>query len=811
MRLKPPDGSAATPAPRSAVWIRAYVLVVFLAGMFAIGWSVKALWTEPIGSRWLILAGLTWLSATFSLKVPHVPVTISISETFVFMILLLFGGPAATMAVAVDGLITSLHRRNLQTRRLLFNFTEPAISVSLAAAAYYWISGTPPLAQAPAHLGTLIGPTLVMACVYFLANSGLTALAVAAETGRSAWQLWRGHFLWLSINYFGGASISLLLALNTREVTLSSLMAMVPLLALLYLTFKTWIRRIDDATQHLSQLNHLYLATVESLSMAIDAKDQVTHGHIRRVQKYALELARALGLEEDRDLKALEAAALLHDMGKVAVPDHILNKPGRLTPAEYEKMKLHAVIGADILSAVEFPFPVVPIVRHHHENWDGTGYPDGLQGENIPIGARILSVIDCYDALTSDRPYRRALTKAQALEIINERRGNMYDPAVVDIFVTIVDRLPAIDDSGGPRIEALDRIARMASEPPEREAYAPYVSSASFAEQILQLCDLSEVIGGHASLDDLTHLLSRHLRRMHPASLVVFYMIDYERDVLRAIHWSGTGEDKIPGLELALGDGLSGWVAVNRKSIRNSQPSLDFGDRLASLPTPMRSTLSTALRVGENAIGAVSLYSPDADAFTADHQQILELVAGPIAAAVQRARQFEVQRQSDLTDPETGLPNHRYLTHLLTTHGFSESLLMHSLGVLAVEWEHSLKAPDVLRRLADATRAAIRVTDLMFRQDDQQLVVLIPDCDPETGQMVADRVAASILGALDSEAAAVRVGLACAPIDGDTLTELVQAAQSRLRRQRTAGQVLAVVTRPPNTDDLPGAQRAIPA
>src|SRR4029450_7942592 len=130
-----------------------------------------------------------------------------------------------------------------------------------------------------------------------------------------------------------------------------------------------------------------------------------------------------------------EAASLLHDMGKLAVPEDILNKPGKLTPAEFEKMKLHASVGADILSAIEFPYPVVPIVRHHHENWDGSGYPDGLTGAEIPLGARILSVVDCFDALASGRPYRRRMTEAEALTIIADRRGQMYDPVVVDAFM----------------------------------------------------------------------------------------------------------------------------------------------------------------------------------------------------------------------------------------------------------------------------------------------------------------------------------------------------------------------------------------
>ena len=139
--------------------------------------------------------------------------------------------------------------------------------------------------------------------------------------------------------------------------------------------------------------------------MAIDAKDQITHGHVRRVQLYAGGLARAIGMKDQGEIRAVEAAALLHDMGKLAVPEYILNKPGRLTPAEFEKMKLHATVGADILASIEFPYPVVPIVRHHHERWDGAGYPAGLKETEIPLGVRILSVVDCFDALTSDRPY----------------------------------------------------------------------------------------------------------------------------------------------------------------------------------------------------------------------------------------------------------------------------------------------------------------------------------------------------------------------------------------------------------------------
>src|SRR5205085_2678373 len=213
--------------------------------------------------------------------------------------------------------------------------------------------------------------------------------------------------------------------------SLVAVVIILPLLAIFHLTLRASFGRLDDAQQHLHAMDRLYLSTIETLAMAIDAKDDVTHSHVRRVQTLALALSRELGMSGESELKASEAAALLHDTGKLAVPEHILNKPGGLTPAEFEKMKLHADIGADILSLVGFPFPVVPIVRCHHENWDGSGYPNGVKGTDIPVGARILSVVDCFDALTSDRPYRKRLTSADALQVLRERSGTMYDPDLV--------------------------------------------------------------------------------------------------------------------------------------------------------------------------------------------------------------------------------------------------------------------------------------------------------------------------------------------------------------------------------------------
>ena len=239
----------------------------------------------------------------------------------------------------------------------------------------------------------------------------------------------------------------MLLMLLTRFSTLDSLILIMPLPVILYVTFRHAIGRAADQIDHLAKVNRVYVGAIEALAHAVDVKDEVTHDHTRRVQDLAVNLARAIGVEDEEEIQAIKAASLLHDVGKLAIPEHILNKPGRLTPAEYEIMKRHAPIGADILSVVGFPFAIAPIVRNHHENWDGSGYPDGVAGERIPIGSRILAVVDCYDALTSDRPYRARMEDSEALNIIGDRRGTMYDPRVVDAFFSLRGASMAVDAS----------------------------------------------------------------------------------------------------------------------------------------------------------------------------------------------------------------------------------------------------------------------------------------------------------------------------------------------------------------------------
>src|SRR3954470_3233485 len=426
---------------RLSGWARVYVWTVAGAGVCAIAQSCYVLYSSRIGWSWFLLAILTLVSGSATVKLSSVPATISISETFVFTSVLLFGPAAGTLTVALDALVISLWlaRKGHPFYRIAFNICALPASLWLGAHIFYDVWGQPPLSglSSAIEIGALLAPLIVFTVTYYLLNSWLIAFAISFEKQLSPIAIWKNNFAWLSLNYFGGASVAALLVTYTRDIDFAYLAFVLPLLAVLYFTFSMSLGRVEDANKHLSELNSLYMSTIETLAMAIDAKDQITHGHIRRVQHYAIGLARTIGVKDSAQIRAIEAASLLHDMGKLAVPEYILNKPGVLTAAEFEKMKMHASVGADILSAISFPYPVVPIVRHHHENWDGTGYPDGLRGSQIPIGARILSVVDCFDALTSDRPYRPRLSDEDALDILRQRRGTMYDPLVVDAFMNV--------------------------------------------------------------------------------------------------------------------------------------------------------------------------------------------------------------------------------------------------------------------------------------------------------------------------------------------------------------------------------------
>jgi putative nucleotidyltransferase with HDIG domain len=395
---------------------------------------------------------------------------------------------------------------------------------------------------------------------------------------------------------------------------------------------RSWFGRLEDAQQHLADVHRLHLSTIEAFSTAIEAKDGVTSDHIHRVQAYAMGLARVLGVTDAETLKALEAAALLHDTGKLAIPEHILNKPGKLTAQEFETMKAHVDIGADILSTIDFPFPVVPIVRAHHEHWNGTGYPRGLSGHDIPIGARILSVVDCFDALTSDRPYRPALAESAALEIIQKGRGTQYDPEVVDAFARSYREL-APTSLPQPRLEALLASMRStAAAPAAGLAPSPVpvpAGPAAPTSELLAFVSLARLASGTPTLADVGALADGHLRQLAPGATIALFGLDASGTAVTAHFTAGPAAECVNGVSMRLGERLTGWVAANMRSMANADPRLDLG---AGTPSGLRHATATPLVVDGELTGALTVYG--AEPLTDDQSRTLDMIAPQLAVAV---------------------------------------------------------------------------------------------------------------------------------------------------------------------------------
>jgi len=611
------------------------VAVVAAIGAAVLLHSLAGVAFVPRPYEWMLFAALAIATGSFSVKIASVVATISISDTFFITLALLFGPAPAAIAVAVDSLIMSW-RLGHAWRRIMLNMAAPAVSIWAGAQVFFLIARVPALAHSDVAVGSLIAPLLLMTLIYFALNSGLIATAVGLESGQSPVDIWRHHFQWLGIGYMASASLAFCFVLLIQQVSFLAAIVILPMLAVFHLTLKASYGRLEDARRHLADVDRLYLSTVETLAMAIDAKDDVTHSHVRRVQAYAVGMARALGFTDESTLKAIEAAALLHDTGKLAVPEHILNKPGKLTPSEFEKMKLHVDVGADILSLVDFPYPVVPIVRCHHENWDGTGYPRGVKGEAIPIGARILSVVDCFDALTSDRPYRRAMTEDAALGILRERRGKMYDPAVVDMFIKVFRDIPVASHDAAETTEVMQRIAQSKHEAPVVEApAAPSTFAAS--SNLLACVSLARVAGGEGSLADVLALSSKLVNDILPEATGAWFVPDQARDQLVVADAFGPAATVLAGFSVDVGDRLTGWVAASRQPILNSDASLDLGGRQEGHEPRLLTCMSVPLVAGEALVGVLSLYSAEAEGFNDDRGRLIQMIAPHLATAMSAA------------------------------------------------------------------------------------------------------------------------------------------------------------------------------
>src|SRR5579883_847051 len=476
-------------------------------------------------------------------------------------------------------LLQTAGRAKRRAIQITFRVCLNAVAATVTYLAYHAI-------QTQWQLENATLPILAAAITYFLVHSLASATGTALRTRRPVYEIWRGYF-WSLPYHLVGAAIALGIGWCNRLYHWQSSLLLLPAIYVLYWSYRLYLGKLESEKRHTDEMADLHLRTIEALALAIEAKDHTTHDHLQRVRIYANEVAKELKISPE-EVEALNAAALLHDIGKLAIPEHIISKPGRLTPEEFEKMKIHPVVGAEILERVQFPYPVVPIVRAHHEKYDGSGYPFGLKGEEIPIGARILSAVDFLDALASDRQYRRAMALEEVMERLKLESGRSFDPRVVNVLMRRYKDLEKLIEK---RPEAV-QWSRLSTDVKVERGEAPaagfvttglkdnkeatFLASIAAARQEAQaLFELSQDLGASLSLDETLSVFSVKLKRLVPYDSIAIYVL--RGSLLVPEHVSGDNFRLFASLKIPMGQGLSGWVAQNRKPIINGNPSVEPG------------------------------------------------------------------------------------------------------------------------------------------------------------------------------------------------------------------------------------------
>jgi diguanylate cyclase (GGDEF)-like protein/putative nucleotidyltransferase with HDIG domain len=751
--------------------------------------------------------------------------TKSVADMFIFLAAMMYAGvgsngtvaPAVVLA-AVVGFISSW--RESDRRLTVFTTAASVVSTFVAASLYgLLINVTANVnTQQTLTLSELLLPVCVLALTqYFLSTIGVAAFA-AFDSGE-ALALSKESLLWTSITQVAGAASAGLFyaALETRSPIHLFIGALIT--GLVYLLYRFNDQRVEeirraeaDKMRHIQEMADLHMNTIESLAIAIDAKDQTTHGHVRRTQIYANEMGRLLNVST-AETQALLAGALLHDIGKLAVPEYILNKPGKLTESEFAKMKIHPIVGAEILRRVNFPYPVEDIVRYHHEKWDGTGYPEGLKGEKIPLVARIISVVDFYDATRCDRPYRKGMKREDSLGLLVKMAGTSFDPRIVEIFTRNVeefDRLIAsqdIQEQVQPELETFRNNAKpdtgFASETmgkPDNQSGFRSITQAQ--REVFALHEIAQTIGSSLNLNDTVTLVSSKLRAIVPFDTCIIYIIDEKSGKAVAIHVAGDHADTLLRRRISVGDGITGWVIANARTMCNTAPELDLVGVPEEIAKSICGVLVSPLVREDGAFGAITLYSKTLSTYSTEHVRLLESVSLHASSALNNAITFEKTRESALIDPLTELPNARsfYMT-LEQRVAECQRLNREPVTILSMDLDDFKKVNDMyghavgdrlLASVAEVIRKQLRQMDMLARYAGDEFIAIMPMASGDTATLAAERIRAAVekheftVRTGRTARVGLSLGIACFPKDGDTVELLLTSADRNMQRDKHA-------------------------
>ena len=763
----------------------------------------------------VLLAGAIVISG---LKVPlpmaRGKATLSMSYFTDFLALVLLGADQGMIicgaSAAAQCLLNARGRPSII--RTLFSAATLVITVQATGVVTNAVGGFPN--DAPL---VLTQTTIAAIVLFFALNSWLVATAVALDKKEPIAQTWYDHFLWTAPACFIGAGLAVLLSATARDFVWVLVLAFGPL----FVTFKAYriyLGRVEEQQQHVKEISDLHLASVEALARAIDARDQTIENsrtgenHVRRLQAWATSLAEAAGMTPD-DVEAVKVGALLHDIGKLAVPEHILTKPGRLTAKEFARVRIHPVVGAEIIKAVPFPYPVAPLIRSHHERWDGGGYPDGLRGEETPLGARVLAVVDYFDALTSTRPYHGPTDREQAVLTLQSEAGRALDPLLVDLFISI---LPKLDKPQSGLPSPVRCAAKAGHSVPPSIGFADDSARASSSwvyqnislatQEMRALHDIAQTLGTRLSVDDTMALLTSKLNRLVPGSSWVLFLHERGDDVLRCRFATGLPVEVTSRLTIPNGKGPSGWAARHRTGVLNAHAAADFeAAGQVTAGRAFQSALAYPLIDGDELIGTLTVYHVDPEPFRDEHRHVLDHISPQVASVLRNAVAFERMRDVSFTDPLTELPNSRALAEFLRqcvvdakNNPTPTALIMIDLDDFkAVNDGHGHQKGDAaLKAVAETIRTHVRGSDFCARYGGDEFVVVLAGCDrteaEERAHYLQDAVARVVLDTADGDRVTlgISVGVSVFPDDGVTIDSLITAADRRMYLNKSGRRAL---------------------
>ena len=791
---------------------------LFIGATAALGvWALAhALWHwQSVDlARFVCYLLVAVLASSLKVQLPGIDGTMSVNFLFILLSVLelnlpetLVLGCTATLAQCLFGT-----RQKLVPIKILFNvFGMMANAIVVSYSAYHSL-------QRVLGAGTL--PLLVVtALIFFVANTVPIAMVISLTESKPAHKVWADCHFWSFPFYMVGAAVVFAVGFVSEQVGWQTSLLVLPLVYWIYRSYHLYLaklaeekRQVEIEKGNAEEVALLHLRTIESLALAIEAKDHTSHKHLKRVRVFAVEVAKELGFPEN-EIEALRAAALLHDIGKLAIPEHIINKPGHLTPEEFEKMKIHTLVGAEILERVAFPYPVAPIVRSHHERWDGTGYPDGLKGEQIPMGARVLAAVDCLDAMSSHRQYQNAVSLDAAMEKVASMSGSAFEPRIVELLKRRYLELEMLVQSNSMSAEeatlltspsistdvcseaGLAPAAEVEKAPPMLGAAneADFLSSIASARQEAQtMFELSQDLGNSLSLGETLSVLSMRLRKMIPYDSMAVFLLKDGRLLPELV--SGDNFRQLSSLNIALGEGLCGWVAEKRKPIVNGNPEAEAG--YVSDPakfTTLRSILAVPLEGLNGMVGVLAMYGADRDAFSADHLRILLAVSSKIALSVENALKYQQAEDSATTDYLTGLPNARSLFVHLSRELARCRRTGTALAVMVCDLDNfkqindlygHLEGDNLLKDFAGHLKESCRGYDYVARMGGDEFVIVAPGMSPEAASEKSSRLNQLAIEAgrkiAGRNLVALSVGTAFCPQDGFDVERLLAEADRRM-------------------------------